>query len=928
MALLNPEPGKEHLNAQKDVVLQELRTFLNGATHSAKVRNVDVARSAIYLLKTLPAARDAVLEHMYNLFDETVNSYVLKYELEDRLVDSLADDDVVEEIHGVLSQFISNGPDYWASIISSWALDLLGYLSSKYADKCVAQHASNLPKVLQFWMACKPTRVLIEMTTQCLSTVIGSNPDMCIDALLETSVQHSPHFDWVVAHIGSCFPTTVVTRVLACGLKAFCLPQDAVDDSSGSGKHVSKIASVVGILGHLAAHHSDDIRKALLSLFHESFSDNPTKEQLATVPFLLHLASMSEMLSHVITSEFVTVVTPELLQKLSLQVNQWKSSQIPGTGGLIQLILHLLLKSNEGSKVIKCLLKIVTTMDSSNPINKTIQDAAGWILDSILLEIQHRVHADCSDIPILQSFKIHISDFSSCLKENSGCTANWILNILKFVCIHGGDKTSIDILGHLLCTISEVTYIKQLLAHVELTHPQVLYITVSNQMAELKCSRIKEPVQLIKNFINLIKLEEGSKQIIEAIQPSMEILAGQVMSVDCEYADVVIELLSLTVVPESMNMSSLLRVSFSVVGYFFKLLSKQDIDRKLIMLQICQNLLTNLCQQTATQNMILRTLLETALDDNNTLFASKCFPNLKDKKSTWECSLLAENRQYSTSITLPQNHSSVFHTGIIGYGLRPTSKLNAASRNETVLNRQVLLNTIQACCIPSWRFPLDKVSNRVTGPDMKTVALLLVELVSPDVMFNGLPWPDEDFLKVTIERDLHIKRKFDEHPVLWDLLFLIASAHPSLCYCSVLLRAIMAVLITHWGSCQEKKTSNSPKQLEITQRLIDVMAIGQILPPPLAYIGEILQSITPFEMFCLLSDIWQYMKDNVPSPALFTLTKNGRMWRDFSQNVSEMKSESKIKLICEKKYTDRLRFIMQANIEKFGSIYPKFFPSE
>ncbi|XP_026325739.1 uncharacterized protein LOC113234601, partial [Hyposmocoma kahamanoa] len=36
-----------------------------------------------------------------------------------------------------------------------------------------------------------------------------------------------------------------------------------------------------------------------------------------------------------------------------------------------------------------------------------------------------------------------------------------------------------------------------------------------------------------------------------------------------------------------------------------------------------------------------------------------------------------------------------------------------------------------------------------------SVSLLLVELVSPDVMYNGLPWPDEDFTKqVSIEREL------------------------------------------------------------------------------------------------------------------------------------------------------------------------------
>lgn len=30
------------------------------------------------------------------------------------------------------------------------------------------------------------------------------------------------------------------------------------------------------------------------------------------------------------------------------------------------------------------------------------------------------------------------------------------------------------------------------------------------------------------------------------------------------------------------------------------------------------------------------------------------------------------------------------------------------------------------------------------------VSLLLVELVSPDVMYNGLPWPDEEFTKVIL----------------------------------------------------------------------------------------------------------------------------------------------------------------------------------
>jgi integrator complex subunit 5 len=48
-----------------------------------------------------------------------------------------------------------------------------------------------------------------------------SDTESCVAALLETSVKHTPHFDWVVVHIGSCFPHTVTQRVLSDGLKDY-----------------------------------------------------------------------------------------------------------------------------------------------------------------------------------------------------------------------------------------------------------------------------------------------------------------------------------------------------------------------------------------------------------------------------------------------------------------------------------------------------------------------------------------------------------------------------------------------------------------------------------------------------------------------------------------------------------------------------------
>lgn len=65
-------------------------------------------------------------------------------------------------------------------------------------------------------------------------------------------------------------------------------------------------------------------------------------------------------------------------------------------------------------------------------------------------------------------------------------------------------------------------------------------------------------------------------------------------------------------------------------------------------------------------------------------------------------------------------------------------------------------------------------------------------------MYNGLTWPDEEFSKVTMERDLQIRRSFKNAPVLWHVMAYIASYKPALYSASVLLRAICASLLHQW----------------------------------------------------------------------------------------------------------------------------------
>ena len=67
--------------------------------------------------------------------------------------------------------------------------------------------------------------------------------------------------------------------------------------------------------------------------------------------------------------------------------------------------------------------------------------------------------------------------------------------------------------------------------------------------------------------------------------------------------------------------------------------------------------------------------------------------------------------------------------------------------------------------------------------------------------------------QVTVERDLHVRRFVQDNVIVWDLLNLLAQNRPALCYCSVLLRALLATLLSHWANCQERQAKDSRDSL-------------------------------------------------------------------------------------------------------------------
>lgn len=295
-----------------------------------------------------------------------------------------------------------------------------------------------------------------------------------------------------------------------------------------------------------------------------------------------------------------------------------------------------------------------------------------------------------------------------------------------------------------------------------------------------------------------------------------------------------------------------------------------DANCRQIAVERVYSLLTRQCSgRKYSRNAALRELLEGALYSYGNLFGVHLdidFDNGVQNRRREDRLLIKLNQSQNNT---PNNIRSFLHAGIIGQGLKFPTKEATAPDSDI---RNMLLRAIMACGRQ------EDIAKTIDG--FTSIALLLVEMISPDVMYNGLPWPDEEFAKITMERDLNIRRTFKNAPILWSILSLIGSHRPSLCYASVLLRAICATLLHQWRAksvLHNQSVENNQELFQVTKNLLEIMAMGQLLYGPLAYLHVVIEHFEPFEIVVVLKEcVWNFMKENVPSPMSYRVSSNGR----------------------------------------------------
>ncbi|XP_060462919.2 integrator complex subunit 5 [Panthera onca] len=954
--------GPAPLSAQE--LSQEIKAFLTGVDpilgHQLSAR--EHARCGLLLLRSLPPARAAVLDHLRGVFDESVRAHLAA--LDESPVAGPPHlrppppshvpaggpglEDVVQEVQQVLSEFIRANPKAWAPVISAWSIDLMGQLSSTYSGQHqrVPHATGSLNELLQLWMGCRATRTLMDIYVQCLSALIGSCPDACVDALLDTSVQHSPHFDWVVAHIGSSFPGTIISRVLSCGLKDFCVHGGAGGGAGGSGgsssqtpsidpfpgspaipgeKRVPKIASVVGILGHLASRHGDSIRRELLRMFHDSLaggtggrSGDPSLQ--ATVPFLLQLAVMSPALLGTVSGELVDCLKPPaVLSQLQQHLQGFPREELDN---MLNLAVHLVSQAS-GAGAYRLLQFLVDTAMPASVITTqglavpdTVREACDRLIQLLLLHLQKLVHHRGGSpgegvlgppppprpVPFLDALRNHVGELCGETLRLERKRFLWQHQLLGLLSVYTRPSCGPEALGHLLSRArspEELSLATQLYAGLVVSLSGLLPLAFRSCLARVHAGTLQPPftARFLRNLALLVGWEQQGGEgpaalgarFGESASAHLSDLAPLLLHPEEEVAEAAASLLAICPFPqEALSPSQLLGLVRAGVHRFFASLRLHGPPG----VASASQLLTRLSQTSpAGLKAVLQLLVEGALHRGNTeLFGGEVDRDNETlsvvSAPLASASLLDTNRRHTAAVPGPGGIWSVFHAGVIGRGLKPPKFVQSRDQQEVIYNTQSLLSLLVHCCSAPggtecggcWGTPT------LSPEAAKAVAVTLVESVCPDAAGAELAWPPEEHARATVERDLRIGRRFREQPLLFELLKLVAAAPPALCYCSVLLRGLLAALLGHWEASRHPDTAHSPWHLEASCTLVAVMAEGSLLPPALGNMHEVFSQLAPFEVRLLLLSVWGFLREHGPLPQKFIFqSERGRFIRDFSR---------------------------------------------
>ena len=720
--------------------------------------------------------------------------------------------------------------------LTDWSLDLICSLSWKFSDmrsQLASKSNTNpeprddLTKTIEFWRKCASTSLLLDIIVKAIDEKKLKYEDVLLRLTnykpdgIDHKIKSDPKTDWICCYILTSIPSD----------------EDGVSSFSSCIEFLMKssTSNITSILSYLSYHNP----RAIIN----SSRNN--------VSFLLELCHTSKPLLDLLSKEAVSVPIIDLLNEI---VPTLTDDEVTNH------VLFCILNASNSYQLLSLIFDI-----SMNPrASKVVRNRALLVLSAITSQIHEHVYCKTSKpCPIMEQLQFNVDQLIKNPTLKSSPLSKIQLQLLTLLSVNFGFDFMTRILFEMmnnfrpdidsrckssLNTINSHPVISSFLSSLRLPFGKDVY-EVFNHVLRIDEKRNST---LWYNLISFLDSEDSVYELdIDLLTDDLSLYLfdenQSLDSLDDDLEGLLLVLRLIHVVSEKYpkqvtkpkhNLSLALVVNYvNLVTAMEKegIRDGTNMEQVMLIMNLSQKIMSHLSSRYSTnQHILSRAFIDC-------IISSEKYEEEKKESSWSDLSLKSENLRYSG----PQA-SHKFKK----IPLNPFKRLTLIrdrEREDRPLSRitnQLLLDGVRSCV-----------------KDLHEFSLLLVEVVTPDVMFNDLSWPEEDFLKVTIERDLHISRKFESHDILWDLCEMIA-LEGDLRDCTVLVRALMAVQLTQWASA----TASKQKGLESTQKLIKLISKAKLVPEiPFKYVPQVLTSLTSWEIFCVLNDVWRLLRDTSPS---------------------------------------------------------------
>lgn len=848
--------------------------------------DVATATTALGLLQTLPAARPAALAYLGHLLGKQVSLYMrggggasrgeagpngadgtnsnggsntaateLVQDVEEVLRTLLEAERDCSSIHGGLDA----GPGMWCELVCSWGVEVLAVWA---AD--LDQMRGILEEVVGVWLECPAVRTVVGLVAQCVTR----DPQGTVAHVLNTASECTPDLDWLVAHIGASHPGPVLAYLL--------------DPSVQVPLETDQLNRTTAILNHLALQHSSAVGHALTSLLERAVQGHCWP---GAGPQLLMLVTRSAPLLDTLTSALPSLLAPNTLNRLSVQVSTWVPTYFHSWTHLQQICVQLLLDCAGPSLLHTLLHGLAPALDTSpqsHNLLPVVKMSLTTLLRSLLTELCCLAYARRVNKPrvaLLVSLGQPTSGGAQplapvlrwALQCGSSPVVRAVAQLVVMSCSQQQQPSESGLWSYLLHTFPPGPDLLHIVARLTLAIVREAQVGGNALERPLADVLTKSGPTLVNAIANVQLLSSGHTLRAPLCDAVSSLLPNLAQLINLPLAGPsVIKLLAKVSLSQPINLANTSSLAHAVTCHLMTALDSEEVEPKVVTAGFCGKLLSQLSSSSCGHGLVTRLIVEAVFRPEwARIFGAQAIPRpdygtshiSNGSRNGLNKQLLNANYTFDSWVKLPQSHTTIFHAGAIGVGgssRQPTPR--ELPRDAVTLNCQLLLNTLCSASKHHDHAPL-------------TIALLLVEIISPDIMYNGFPWPDEN-IKFTIERDLTIKKTFEDFPIAWELLEFVASSRPALCYCSVLVRALTASYISIWSTSALGKSTESPKQLRATERLLEIMVIGQFLPHNMHVLPQMISHLAPHEVVAVLQDVWDYMRDNTPSPDRWALLPN------------------------------------------------------